>query len=341
MGFGHAAKYETAHIKRGGTLNVRDVPSTQNSRVIGRLYYNTTGIRVKECVELETGAEWCYINIPHGGSHIEGWVNSYYLAAMSESSNLSRVHITNFLNNFYLADGENFLDKLQRFYAFPMQKYLYSKNVSLMELRQKKVYFYKKWPKRDYRLTYMKILKRTPEYIDVQTTVRWNVQSDEDYDMGKDIQKLRLIPTGNSFKVSALKYLRHTVFPKPEPIIEDENLTEEEILTPENELPSVEEASLVEEKNPPVAVEQSETPITASTVYIKAGSFFSDINKSYLASIAHNGFPYIIQKVHQRGKLIRRVFIGPFATRAVAEESLPLVRAKINKHAYIQTSINK
>jgi hypothetical protein len=329
MGFGNATKYEIVHIKKGGMLNVREAPSLRKSAVIGRLAAYTTGIRVKECMELTNG-EWCYINVPRGGSHLEGWVNSYYLAPMTKRSNASRLHISNFLHNFYLADEENFLDKLQVFYSFPMQKYLYSKNISLMDLRQKKVRFYKKWPKRDYRLTYMKILKRKSNYIDVQTTVRWKVQGGDDYDMGKDIQKLRLIPTGNTFKVSALKYLKHTVYPKPEPIV-DENLTEVELLTIDEEGNLLEDdASMVEN-----------TTLPASTVYIKAGSFFSDINKDYLASISSNGFPYIIQKVYQGDKLIRRVFIGPFESRVLAEESLEMVQAKINKYAYIQSSINK
>ena len=328
MGFGNATKYEIVHIKKGGTLNVRETPSFRKSTVIGRLAAYTTGIRVKECMELENGAEWCYINVPRGGSHIEGWVNSYYLAPMTQQSNVSRVHITNFLHNFYLADEENFLDKLQVFYSFPMQKYLYSKNISLMDLRQKKVRFYKKWPKREYRLTYMKILKRKPDYIDVQTTVRWKVQGGDDYDMGKDVQKLRLIPSGNTFKVSALKYLRHTVYPKPEPIF-DENLTN---------LVTAEDGNLIGNDE---SIMDTSMTTPATVVYIKAGSFFSEINQSYLASISNNGFPYMIQKVHQGDKLIRRVFIGPFETRLLAEESLDLVRAKINKYAYIQSSINK
>jgi len=334
MGFGNATKYEIVHVKRGGSLNVREIPSTQNSTVVGRLYSYTTGIHVKECVELESGAEWCYINVPRGGSHLEGWVNSYYLAAMTQHANLSRVNITNFLNNFYLADEENFLDKLQRFYSFPMQKYLYYKNISLMELRQKKVRFYKKWPQRDYHVSNVKILKRTSDYIDVQTTVHWKVQGDEDYDMGKDIQKLRLIPTKNSFKVSALKYLRHTVYPKPEPIIIDENVTEIP-LAPVEEIQNI-----VEEDNLSAATTVvANTAVGQETVYIKAGSFFSKINNNYLASISNNGFPYVIQKVYQGSKVIRRVFIGPFESRAKAQESLGLVRAKINNQAYIQSSI--
>ena len=314
MGLGHAVKYEVVHLKRGGTLNVRDTPYVGKSAVVGKLAAYTTGITIKECTELQNGREWCYINVPWGGSHIEGWVSSYYLSVMKKTSTVSRVHIQNFLHNFYMADEENFLDKLQVFYSFPMQKYLWSKNVSLMDLRQKKVRFYKKWSKRDYRLTYMKILKRKSNYIDVQTTVRWKVSGHNDYEIGKDIQKLRLIPTGNTFKVSALKYLKHTIYPKP--------------IIPENNVTSI-----------IAMVDSNKTVNYAEKFYIKSGSFFSEINPSYLTNITKNGFPYMIQKVKQGNKIIRRVFVGPFDSAMSATEALVTVREKINEHAYIQTAI--
>ena len=326
LGFGHATKYEIVHIKKGRALNVRDTPSLRNSAVVGRLTAYTTNVSIKECLEDKVGNEWCYINAPKGGTHLEGWVNSYYLAPMAKTSKFSRLRIQNFLLNFYLADKENFLDKLQVFYSFPMQRYFRSKNVSLMELRQKKVSFYKKWPKRNYRFTYLKILKRKHNYIDVQTTVRWRVEGHGDYEAGKDIQKVRLVPSGNSFKVSAIKYLRHTVYPKPKPVIEDN-------------------ATLVlnEDNNKIVASPIDnivKNTFDGKKYYIKAGSFFLDINKDYLAGISKNGFSYIIQKVRQDNKVIRRVFIGPFDSEEATQDALKVVRAKINEQAYIQTVIN-
>ena len=325
FGFGHATKYEIVHISKGRALNVRDTPSLRKSAVVGRLAAHTTNVSVKECLEDRRGNEWCYINAPRGGSHIEGWVNSYYLAPMAKRSKFSWLRIQNFLLNFYLADKENFLDKLQVFYAFPMQKYFRSRNVSLMELRQKKVRFYKKWPKRNYRFTYLKILKRKRNYVDVQTTVRWRVEGHGDYEEGKDIQKLRLVPSGNSFKVLAIKYLRHTVYPKPKSDV-DENVT------------------LVKNKENNKTVVSPIDKIVKETFdgkkyYIKAGSFFSEINKNYLANISKNRFSYIIQKVRQGNKIIRRVFIGPFYSEEETKEALKVVRAKINGQAYIQTVI--
>jgi hypothetical protein len=318
-GFIQAEKYEISNIKRGGTLNVRDVPFKDKSIVVGKIASHITGISIKECTELENGSEWCYINAPRGALHIEGWVNSYYLKKMTKRAKTSKAHIQNFLHNFYMADAENYLDKLQVFYTFPMKKYLWNKNLSLRDLRIKKVREYKQWPKRNLRLTYLKILKKKPTYIDVQTTVRWSFENGDEYEKGKDIQKLRLVPVGNTFKVSALKNFKHIVFPQPK-AVNDENLT-----------------FLTNEQN--TSVVQTEQSMVANKFYIKSGSFFSDISPKYLANITNNGFPYMIQKVKQGDKVIRRVFIGPFNSISKATQALVTVRAKINEFAYIQSNI--
>ncbi|CAA6807110.1 MAG: Unknown protein [uncultured Sulfurovum sp.] len=323
-GLVQATKYEISNIKKGGTLNVRDVPFKNRSVVVGNLAAYTTGISIKECTELADGSEWCYINAPRGASHIEGWVHSYYLKKMTKQASASKAHIQNFLHNFYMADEENYMDKLQVFYAFPMQKYLWNKNVSLRDLRITKVGEYKKWPTRDYRMTYLKVLKRKANYIDVQTTVRWHVQGHDDYEKGKDIQKLRLLPVGNTFKVSALKTLKHSVYPKPKPVV-DENLTL--VINGENN-PEIE-----------IGLTKTEQLVVANKFYIKSGSFFSDISPTYLETISKNGFAYMIQKVQQDDKIIRRVFIGPFNSIDEATQSLVAVRANINEFAYIQRNI--
>ena len=327
----HAVKYEISNIKRGGTLNVRDVPYKNKSVVVGKIASHTTGISIKECTELEDASEWCYIKAPRGASHIEGWVSSYYLKEMTKRANTSKAHIQNFLHNFYMADEENYLDKLQVFYAFPMQKYKWNKNLSLRDLRIKKVREYKKWPNRDYRMTYLKILKRKANYIDVQTTVRWSFKSHDDYEKGKDIQKLRLVPVANTFKVSALKNFKHIVFPKPKPIV-DENTTEVLVNVDNKEL----KKSVAVSEAPKKTVS---TQIASNKFYIKSGSFFSKISPTYLKSIENNGFPYMIQKVQQGNKVVRRVFIGPFNTIKEATQALVTVRAKINEFAYIQSNI--
>lgn len=335
--FTYATKYQVANIKQGGTLNVRDFPVVNQSQVVARLSANTSNITVRECTELIDNSEWCYISVQRGASYIEGWVNSYYLKEMRKTLQTSKAHIQNFLHNFYMADEEDYMDKLQVFYSFPMQRYRWSKNVSLMDLRAKKVREYKKWSTRDFKMTYLKILKRKSNYIDVQTTVRWHVQSHDDYAKGKDIQKLRLVPTGNTFKVAALKNLKHIVFPKPKPILEENStiLANAEI----NTSITLADPSLQALTETAKANEMVSNQIIHGKFYIKAGSFFSEINSTYLNSITQNGFPYIIQKVYQGEKVIRRVFIGPFNSIHEATQSLSIVRAKINEFAYIQTNI--
>lgn len=313
-GLGQATEYQVIHLKKGGTLNVREVPVVNSKTVVGRIPAYATGIRIRECKYNRQGQEWCYIHYPLGGSHIEGWVNGYFLTAMQGSST-SKAHITNFLHNFYMADGENFLDKLQLFYSFPMQQYFTKKSISLMDLRSKKVSYYKKWPKRDYHLKYLKILKRKANYIDVQTTVDWEIKNSKDDESGKDVQKLRLKPVGNSFKVLALKNLSHTVFPKAE-LIDELNAT-----------------LLSEEMN------QTMVAVGETKYYIKVGSFFKEINKSYLSNITKNGFPYIIQVAQHENSTIKRLYIGPYDTTIQAIDMLTSVREKINKDAYIQSFV--
>ena len=334
MGWGEATEYQLNHIKKGGTLNVREVPVVNSKTVVGRIPANGTGIRIKRCKINESGDEWCYINYPVGGYHLEGWINRYYLKSMKENTT-SKIHITNFLSNFYLADEENFLDKLQVFYEFPMQQYFNKTEVSLMQLRSKKVNYYKKWSKRSYRLTHMKILKRRDKYIDVQTTVLWNIKDDsgEDAESGRDIQKIRLLSRDNTFKVFAIKNLRHTIFPKPEPVVEENNTLEEgkdkEIKKEPSKNSSITNStSLVPKK-----------PITTNSkkFYIKAGSFFGNIDSGYLSKIKNNGFGYVVQKATQNGNTIRRVYVGPFDNSTKAKEALPKVRAHINANAYIQS----
>jgi len=318
IGIGNATEYQIVHLKKGGSLNVREVPVVTSRTTVGRIPAYATGIKIQRCKYNRDGNKWCYISYPMGGSHIEGWVSRRFLAPM-KSSRTSTRHIQNFLQNFYMADEENFLDKLQSFYKFPMQQYMWKRNVSFLQLRSKKVRFYKKWGKRDYRMTYMKILKRRHNYIDVQTTVRWKMKGHNEVQEGKDVQKVRLVPSRNSFKVLALKNLSHYVKPKPV-VVEEKNETEvaDEVVAP----------ILVENRPKKGKIQY----------YIQVGSFFKPIRASYLSKITKNGFPYVIQRVQATEKsLIRRVLIGPFETTAKAKALLGAVRATISRNAYLKT----
>jgi len=322
IGIGNATEYQIVHLKKGGSLNVREVPVVTSRTTVGRIPAYATGIKIQRCKYNRDGNKWCYISYPMGGSHIEGWVNRRFLSPVKSSSHSKR-HIQNFLQNFYMADEENFLDKLQVFYKFPMQQYLWKKNVSFLQLRSKKVRFYKKWGKRNYHMTYMKILKRRSNYIDVKTTVRWKMKGRDDFQEGKDVQKVRLIPTKNSFKVLALKNLSHYVKPKPVEVEEKNETKEVKELKDEILLPA-----LVEK-----------TPVKGKIqYYIQVASFFKPINSRYLRNITKNGFHYVIQKVKPTEKTtIQRVLIGPFETPQKAKASLGTVRATISKNAYLKT----
>jgi hypothetical protein len=308
IGLLNGTEYRLTHLKRGTKLNVRMEPVVNSKTVVGSLPYNAIGIKIKECKYNKQGQEWCYINYPIGAEHIEGWVSHRFLKPMSEDSK-SFVYIKNFLRNFYMADEENFLDKLQVFYHFPMQQYFYKKNLNLMQLRTKKVSFYKKWSRRTYTMTYMKILRRAEKYIDVQTTVRWRLKNWKDYQSGKDIQKIRLVQNNGQFKVLAIKNLRHFVNPKV--IKVEENNDSNISTTPQS--------------------------TTDKQFYIKIGSFFSSPNAEYLAKVSENGFNYIIQDAMQDGDMIKRLYIGPYSTENKAIEELSRVRVNINKNAYIQS----
>lgn len=319
IGIVHATEYQIVHLKKGGTLNVREVPVVTSRTTVGRIPAYATGIKIQRCKYNRDGNKWCYISYPMGGSHIEGWVNRRFLAPV-KSNTYSKRRIQNFLQNFYMADEEDFLDKLQVFYKFPMQQYLWKKNVSFLQLRSKKVRFYKKWGKRDYRMTYMKILKRRHNYIDVQTTVRWKIKGRKDFEEGKDVQKVRLVPSRNTFQVLAIKNLSHYVKPKPK--VEEEKESNETVL---------------EERVVPTLVKNIPKKGKIQ-YYIQVASFFKPINPSYLKNITKNGFAYVVQKVQPTEKTtIRRVLVGPFETTQKAQASLGKVRALISKNAYLKT----
>ncbi|SFV56620.1 hypothetical protein MNB_SV-12-1743 [hydrothermal vent metagenome] len=308
IGLLNATQYRLIHLKKGAKLNIRELPVVNSRTAVGSLPYNAIGITIKECKYNKQGKEWCYVSYPIGGEHIEGWVSRYYLEPMDEWF-ASKLYIKNFLKNYYMADEENFLDKLKVFYHFPMQQYMWKKRLSHMQLRSKKVSFYKKWPKRSYNMTYMKILKRKDTYIDVQTTVRWRFKNSKDSESGKDIQKIRLVHDGEQFQVLAIKNLKHTVFPKEVKI--EENAT----------------------------VDTNQTIVkTNKKYYIKVGSFFMQPNDEYFLNIGRNGFKYVqIEDKDQDGNIVKRVYIGPYETSEQAMGVLNRVRSIINRNAYIQS----
>ena len=310
IGLLNATEYRLTHLKKGAKLNIREIPEVNSRTAVGSLPHDAIGIKIRECKYNKQGREWCYVSYPIGGEHIEGWVSRYYLEPMDEWF-ASKLYIKNFLQNYYMADEENFLDKLNVFYRFPMQQYMLEKSLNLMQLRSKKVSFYKKWSKRNYNMTSMRILKRRDTYIDVRTTVRWKFKNRKEYESGKDIQKVRLVHDGENFKVLAIKTLKQTINPKAIEI--EENTTKEDL-------------------NQTIIVKAKKK------YYIKVGSFFMKLNDEYLLNIGRNGFKYtIVEKIDTEGNSIKRVFIGAYETADEAMEELEKVRSTISKNAYIQS----
>ncbi len=318
----NATEYRVVHLKAGKFLNVREEPVVNRKTLIGRLPARAMGIKIRECKYGANGKEWCYISHGIGRNHLEGWVSRYFLAPMSKESIGSDFYIRNFLESYYKADEENFLDKLKVFYIFPMQQYMTQKGVSRMNLRASKVNFYKQWPRRYYTLGYMKVLKRTEDYIDVRVTVHWKYFNGTQSESGRDVDKLRLIYDDNQFKVLAIKKLQHQVYPKIE------------------EPPSPFIAGVSGEANTTFSASNGTTDIDEVqqvSYYIKAGSFLDQPSSTYLNKITQSGYHYVIDRVEQGDQVIKRVYIGPFSSMDKTLEALDQIRQRINKNAYIQT----
>ncbi len=319
-----ATEYSLTHLRKGGAVNVREEPIINRHTFVGKLSAEAIGIKIRECKYNMRGREWCYISHGIGTQYIEGWVSRRFLVPMKDNREANRFYLKHFLEDYYKADEENFLDKLKVFYTFPMQQYMYQKNVTLMNLRSAKVNFYKYWPKRLYRLGHMEILRKKEDYTDVKITVYWQYDSHNDSRSGRDVHKVRIVQEDGQFKVLAIKRLRQVVNPK---VIE------------------VEESKpvILEENNSVVAtskIEENKSPANGvKKYYVKVGSFIKEPKVSYLNKIVSFGFKYKIEKVTREDKIIRRVYIGPFSTTVETMEALDRIRKKINKNAYIQTNI--
>jgi len=311
-------EYRVAHLRSGMKLNVREIPVISPSTLIGRIPANAIGIKIRECKYAKDGKKWCYIFYPTGAKHIEGWVRAYYLTPL-DISVTSYIYIKNFLKNFYLAEEENFLDKLKVFYDFPLQRYFDKYGVDYIQLRNSKVNFYKRWFNRKYRLLNVSILRRTDSYVDVRTIVEWKFYGKGSFQAGKDIQKIRLVYFGNAMKVKAIKNLEHIVYDSG---YGKSNKNNNNINTNDN--------NNTNEIN-------NNTTIQQNGYYIKVGSFFSEPNQKFLSNIVDSGFKYIIKDDLYNNNTIKRVYIGPYSTREEAEKFLQTVKEKVNKNAYIKS----
>jgi len=317
----NATEYSLIHLRKGGAVNVREEPIINRHTLVGKLSANSIGIKIRECKYNAKGREWCYIYHGVGTQHIEGWVSRKFLTPMKEDREANLFYLQYFLQDFYKADEENFLDKLKVFYTFPMQQYMYQKNLTLMNLRAAKVRFYKYWPKRHYRLGYLRILRQKQDYTDVEITVHWEYESYNDSRSGRDVHKVRIVKEDGQFKVLAIKRLQQFINPK---VIEPEEVVEERVVVEEDKNESLDEKS---------------SKKSGKKYYVKVGSFIKEPKASYLNKIVSFGFKYKIEKITHGDKILRRVYVGPFSTTVETMEALDRIRKKINKNAYIQSNI--
>ena len=317
-------EYSLTNLRKGGTLNVREEPIINRHTLVGKLPENSIGIKIKECKYNVKGREWCYIYHGIGSQHIEGWVSRRFLLPMQEDRELNRFYLKYFLQDYYKADEENFLDKLKVFYTFPMQQYMFQKNVTLMNLRASKVRFYKYWPKRHYNLGYLRILRQKRDYTDVEVTVHWKYQSHDNFRSGRDVNKVRIVKDDGEFKVLAIKRLSQFINPK--------------VIVPKEE--AIDSDTVVVVKEPENIAKKEASAKVGKKYYIKVGSFIKEPKASYLNKIVSFGFKYKIEKITNEDKILRRVYIGPFPTTIETMEALDRLRKKINKNAYIQTLDN-
>ena len=136
------------------------------------------------------------------------------------------------------------------------------------------------------------------------------------------------------------------VVPKPVEIKKETvQITQE--FTQKPEVPKATKPKVVEPEVPkpiviPVApkpvkpvTEPKETPktVSASSYYIQVGAYSQDPSSRMLSVIKNSGFNYTITKAASNG--VKKLLIGPYASRASADSALIQVKIRINKKAFI------
>jgi len=88
-------------------------------------------------------------------------------------------------------------------------------------------------------------------------------------------------------------------------------------------------------KNKTVSSSNTSIPsrIVSGSYYIQVGSYAQSPSKDYLRQIKNSGFDYILTKPSQDGS--KKLLIGPYKKRTLADTALVRVRDRINKGAFI------
>ncbi len=75
---------------------------------------------------------------------------------------------------------------------------------------------------------------------------------------------------------------------------------------------------------------------TLSGYFIQVGATANSFpNRSYLQKIKNAGYDYIVHSVIVKGRKIKKILIGPYASRGAAQRKLPDIKARINPSAYL------
>lgn len=99
------------------------------------------------------------------------------------------------------------------------------------------------------------------------------------------------------------------------------------------------EVTQPKEPKEPIVTPKPYTPppkaptVTSKRYYVQVGSFSSTPSSRFLSVIRNNGFRYTITKANAKG--LKKLLIGPYATRAEVNRVLFRVRDRINKQSFV------
>jgi len=96
----------------------------------------------------------------------------------------------------------------------------------------------------------------------------------------------------------------------------------------------------VRQPKEPIVTPKSYTPppkapavVSSKRYYVQVGSFSATPSSRFLSVIRNNGFRYTITKANAKG--LKKLLIGPYATRAEVDRVLKRVRDRINKQSFV------
>ena len=83
----------------------------------------------------------------------------------------------------------------------------------------------------------------------------------------------------------------------------------------------------------PKVVKKVPKSVASGRYFIQVGSFQQTPSKRFLSVIRNSGFKYVISRPNSKGS--KKLLIGPYGSKADANQALITVKSRINKSAYI------